>query len=338
MKRSSNLIAHIAEPENLRLAYWKARKGKTWSQEVAAYRTGLEPNLCALREQILTGRVQVGSYRYFKVYDPKERQICASAFSEQVLHHALMNICHDYYERAQVFDSYASRPGKGVHAALKRAASFNRPARWFLKLDVRKFFESIHHDTLKAQLERMFKDYRLLDIFGKIIDSYEAHSGRGVSIGNLSSQYFANHYLSSLDHFIKERLQCKAYVRYMDDMVLWHPEKEWLKNAHNAIEDFVETRLQLHLKPELLNRTKRGLPFCGYLVFPHHIRLSQRSKKRYIKKLKYMVTQHQSGEWDETACQRHALPLVAFTRHADTLAFRKNVLFTTCKDEEHATS
>jgi len=100
MKRANNLAPLIAEPENLRLAYWKARKGKTWSREVAAYRDGLENNLLRLREQILSGAVEVGDYRFFQVYDPKERQICAGSFSEQVLHHALMNVCHEYFERA----------------------------------------------------------------------------------------------------------------------------------------------------------------------------------------------------------------------------------------------
>ena len=326
MKRANNLLEYIAEPENLRLAFWKAQKGKTYSNEVLLYRNRLEANLYTLREDLFTGLVNVGNYRYFKVYDPKERQICASAFSEQVLHHAIMNICHGYFEKTQVFDSYASRPGKGVHAALKRAAIFNRPDQCFLKLDVRKFFESIHHNTLKSQLERMFKDYRLLRIFWKIIDSYEVQPGRGVPIGNLSSQYFANHYLSCLDHFIKERLRCSAYVRYMDDMVLWHPRKEWLKEASYAIKDFVKTRLQVDLKPELLNRTKRGLPFCGYLLYRHYIRLSQRSKRRYIQKLSYLDTQYQNGGWDEAVCQRRVLPLIAFTAHADTTIFRKNVL------------
>lgn len=326
MKRANNLVPRIVEPENLRLAYWKARKGKTWAREVTAYRDGLENNLLRLREQILSGEVEVGNYRFFQVYDPKERQICAGSFSEQVLHHALMNVCHEYFERAQVFDSYASRPGKGVHAALKRAIVFNRPGRWFLKLDVRKFFASIHHQTVQEQLERMFKDYRLLGIFGKIIDSYEATPGRGVPIGNLTSQYFANHYLTGLDHFIKERLHSQEYIRYMDDLVLWHPEKRWLHEARHAIEDFLTTRLHLRLKPELLNGTDRGLPFCGYVIFPHHIRLSQRSKRRYIKKMSHVNIQHNSGAWDEATCGRHVLPLVAFTRHADAQVFRQNVI------------
>lgn len=326
MKRVNNLLECIADPENLRLAFWKAKRGKSYSRQVHGYRENLEGNLCVLRNQILAGRVSVGDYRYFKVYDPKERQVCASAFSEQVLHHALMNVCHDFFERMQIFDSYASRSGKGVHAALLRASDYTRSDNWFLKLDVRKFFESVHHDTLKMQLGRMFKDSRLLQIFGAIIDSYEAHPGRGLPIGNLTSQFFANHYLSGLDHVIKERLRCKAYVRYMDDMVLWHSEKQFLKDAREVIEGFVSKQLKVELKPELLNASQRGLPFCGYLVFPHYIRLSQRSKKRYAKKLQFLVKQQQTGIWSETECQRHLLPLIAFTRFADATEFRRDVM------------
>lgn len=326
MKRANNLISKIAEPENLRWAFWKAQKGKSYSWQVQIYRKNLDANLLCLREQILSGQVQVDNYHYFKIYDPKEREICASAFPEQVLHHALMNICHHYFERAQIFDSYASRPGKGVHAALNRAASFNRKPVWFLKLDVRKFFATIHHDILKIQLERMFKDVALLQIFAKIIESYEIDPGKGVPIGNLASQYFANHYLSGLDHFIKEQLACKAYVRYMDDLVLWHADRQWLNKAKRIIGDFVEHQLQQHLKPELLNRTSRGLPFCGYLLHQHHIRLSQRSKRRFIRKIEDLHTHYQNGKWNEATCQRKALPLIAFTRHADATLFRRKVL------------
>lgn len=213
MKRANHLLEPISDPENLRLAFWKASKGKRYSSEVSEYGNGLEINLLRLRKQIMTAQVEVGDYRFFKVYEPKERQICASAFGEQVLHHAMMNVCHDYFERTQIFDSYASRKGKGTHAALERAKTFTRHSGWFLKLDVKKFFESVHHQVLKKQLERLFKDKQVLDIFCQIINSYEAHSERGLPIGNLTSQYFANHYLSGLDHFIKENLRIKKYVR-----------------------------------------------------------------------------------------------------------------------------
>lgn len=219
MKRLNDILPAIADPDNLRLAFWKARKGKSWSKPVQVYRSELDANLRLLREQILSGNVQVGRYHFFKIYDPKERQICAPSFGEQVLHHALMNVCHGRLEKVQVFDSYACRKGKGTYAALERAKYYTRRYKYFLKLDVKKFFDTIHHNALKAQLARLFRDEDVLNIFYRIIDSYEAHPGRGVPIGNLSSQYFANHYLSGLDHYIKEQLRIKAYVRYMDDMV-----------------------------------------------------------------------------------------------------------------------
>ena len=293
---------------------------------VLDYQENLESNLFQLRQQLESGRVEVGDYRYFKVYEPKERQICASAFREQVLHHALLNICHDYFERAQIFDSYASRKGKGTYAALDRAKVFTRKYPWFLKLDVRKFFGTIHHDVLKGQLARLFKEQSLLGIFFQIIDSYETQADRGLPIGNLTSQYFANHYLSSLDHFIKERLGVKAYVRYMDDMVLWHTEKDALKKAFVAIEAFVQNELGCALKPEALNKTRLGLPFLGYRIFPHHVRLLQKSKIRFIRKMRRIDSHYHSGKWSEAACQRRVLPLLAFTEYADAEVFRKNVL------------
>lgn len=317
----------VADLDNLRLAFWKARKGKSYAQEVLAYQKKLDVNLLRLRDEILAVQVDVGQYRYFKVYDPKERQICASAFGEQVLHHALMNVCHEYFERVQIGQSFASRPGKGVHAALHLAQQFTRQYRYFLKLDVRKFFDSIHHAVLKTQLDRMFKDQQLLLIFGQIIDSYCVLPDRGVPIGNLSSQYFANHYLAGLDHFIKEQLHIKAYVRYMDDLVLWHNERTVLNECQQAITHFVEQQLRCTLKPMLLNYTSAGLPFVGYVLRPYDTRLSQRSRRRFVQKFRQIDQKYQSGEWSEARCQRHALPLIAFTEHANAKAFRKQIIF-----------
>lgn len=324
-KKAGNLLGSIADPDNLRLAFWKARKGKSYSTEVEAYRKNVEANLFQLRNELLSGVIHVGQYRYFKIYDPKERQICASAFGEQVLHHALMNCCHDTFERWQIGDSYASRKNKGAYAAIEKAKSFTRRYTWFLKLDVRKFFESIAHDVLKHQLRSLFKDASVLDVFNSIIDSYEAHPKRGVPIGNLTSQYFANHYLCSLDHFIKEQLRIKAYVRYMDDMILWENDKEVLQNAYVRIKTFVQTQLHCELKPPQLNYTSRGLPFLGYKLLPFSVKLTQRSKQRFIKKMRYLDEAYQSGKWSESTCQRRVLPLLAFVNHANTKGFRSNI-------------
>lgn len=300
----------------------KARKGKSHSQGVEAYRANLDNNLMRLREQILTGLVEVGQYHYFKVYEPKERKICAAAFSEQVLHHALMNVCHPWFERSQISDSYASRKGKGTYAALGQAQRFACNYTWYLKLDVRKFFESVHHGVLREQLTRLFKDPKLLEVFGKILDSYETGPERGLPIGNLTSQYFANHYLSGLDRFVKKDLSIKAYVRYMDDMVLWSNEKAVLKNAFAAITAFVEERLLCALKPEQLNKTVEGLPFLGYRVRSYHTRLLGQSKRRFVRKFRYAETMLGSGEWGQATYQRHVAPLIAFTQHADAGMFR----------------
>lgn len=328
MKRTGNLIDAIAELENLRLAFWKARKGKSYSKEVNAYRSELENNLKELQLQIVQGKVVVGDYRYFKVFDPKERQICASAFREQVLHHALMNHCHALFERIQIDQSYASRKGKGTYAALNKAMEFTHRYTFFLKLDVRKFFDSIQHEVLKRQLFRLIKDFKVLDILYAIIDSYEVTPARGVPIGNLSSQYFANHYLAALDHYIKEELRIKAYVRYMDDMILWHGEKEVLKEAYRKIKNYVETQLSCELKVPLLNYSTCGLPFLGYILRPHNIKLTQNSRKRFKRKMHFIESQYHSGAWSEEQCQRHALPLIAFTAHANANALRRKIIFT----------
>jgi len=148
MKRTGNLINRIAEFDNLCFAFYKARKGKESKKEVLAYGKYLNSNLIALQKQIISGEVEVGNYHFFPIYDPKERQICAASFSERVLHHSIMNFCHPVFEKQQIFDSYATRLNKGTYSALDRASYFQRKYKWYLKLDIRKYFDSIDHTIL----------------------------------------------------------------------------------------------------------------------------------------------------------------------------------------------
>ena len=322
MKRENNLIPLIADPDNLRLAFWKARKAKEGKLDVSEYRKSLDKNLVILRDELLSAHVLVGNYLYFTIYEPKERKICAAPFKERVLHHALMNVCHANFERYQIFDSYASRRGKGTYAALKRSHEFQRKYKWFLKLDVRKYFDSIDHNTLKSLLSKRFKDRVLLQILTKIIDSYKTEAGKGLPIGNLTSQYFANHYLAVADHYIKEKMQVPAYVRYMDDMVIWSNDKEWLLKSGHKFQAFIESELSLKLKPFCLNSTDMGLPFLGYLVFPKTILLNSNSRNRFKNKLKQYANKLINAEWNQAEYQTHILPLIAFTKHADTFNLR----------------
>jgi hypothetical protein len=327
MKRIDNILEDIADIDNLRLAYWKAKKGKGYSMNVSKFSQKLDDNLLLLRNQILSGVVDVGNHSFFRIFDPKERMICECAFHEQVLHHALMNICQERFERHQVFDSYACRKGKGTYAALERAKLFSLRYNFFLKLDIRKYFDSIDHEVLFNQLQRIIKDDRTMMIFQKIVRAYHSGIGRGLPIGSLTSQFLANHYLSGLDHLIKERFHIRAFVRYMNDFILWHNDKAYLKSVFFQIEEYANQRLKCLLKPPLLNYSSCGLPFLGYLVFPRKIRLSQRSKQRFIRKIQKIQQQYDSGDWDEGTCRRHALPLIAFTDHGDAKSFRRKILY-----------
>ncbi len=327
MKRQGRLIEQIAGLENLQLAFYKAQRGKAGKTEVIEYGKNLQTNLANLQRQLQTGDVEIGNYRYFTIYDPKERLICAAPFSQRVLHHALMNVCHPFFERVQIFDSYASRVEKGTYAALERARKYNKKYYWFLKLDVRKYFDSLDHSVLTSQLQRLFKDRYLLKIFEHIIDSYCVIKSKGVPIGNLTSQYFANHYLSPLDHFVKESLKIPAYVRYMDDMVLWHHDKDILLRSGKKMEDYLAERLHLKIKPFCLNRTPHGLPFLGYLLFSETIRLAKRSRVRFIKKIQKYNDYLESGRWSQKQYQEHVLPLISFTEYAQAREFRKKAIF-----------
>ena len=334
MKRQGQLLEEIADLKNLYEAFYKAQKGKVSKHYVYAYKKQLQQNLHRLQQQLLSGAVETGGYHTFTIYDPKKRLICATPFPQRVLHHALMNICHASFEKQQIATSFASRPGKGTYSALDKAKEYQRHNRWFLKLDVCKYFESIDHTILKQQLYRRFKDKNVLLIFDQIIDSYSTAAEKSLPIGNLTSQYFANHYLSVADYYLKQGLRIPAYVRYMDDMVLWHHDKELLLESGYRFHDYLASDLLLQLKPFCLNESTKGLPFLGYLLFPDSVRLARRSKKRFIQKSLLYDHYLQTGRWSQKELASHTLPMVAFTEYAEAREFRKNVYSAMVASEE----
>ena len=327
MKRKGNLFELIIEPENLRLAYWKAKKGKQYKREVIEFEDTLETNLLILRKQLNEGNLTIGNYNYFKIYDPKERLICAASFRERVLHQAIMNICDEYFEKYQIYDSYATRKGKGTHSAIERAKTNCRKNKWYLKLDIHKYFDSIDHAILKKLLRRRFKDGYLLQLFDLIIDSFSTEEGKGLPIGNLTSQYFANFYLAYLDHYLKEELCIRYYVRYMDDMVIWDNDIKALKEYFKIIKNFLNDRLDLELNKPALNYTSLGLPFLGYRIFDNKMKLNKRSKKRFIRKINLYGKKLEDDVWSEKEYQNHILPLLDFVQKAETRNLRNKVIY-----------
>ena len=314
--------------ENLRLAYIKAKRGKSAKKEVLAYTQHLQENLMHLHWSLLNDQVQVGGYHYFTIYDPKERLICAAPFAQRVLHHALMNICHEDFERYQTNDSYASRIGRGTYKALAQAIHNQNTYRYCLKLDVRKYFDSIDHSILLQQLQRLYKDPHLLLLFFQIIDSYSVVPNKGLPIGNLTSQYFANHYLALADHYIREQLHACAYARYMDDMLIGDNDRERLLSLGKTLREYLATQLQLTLKVFLLAPTTQFTAFLGYRITQHHQRLSKRSANRFRERLKHLYYQYNNDQIDQAHLQQHLLPLLAFTDKVQSKNFRQQTMRT----------
>ena len=298
-----------------------------------------------LRAGLLDGSYPVGNFRRFMIYDPKEREICAASFGERVLHHAIMNICEPHFDRWLIFDSYACRKGKGQLAAVKRARRFASCNRWFMKCDIRKYFDSIPHDRLKAALARKFKDRHLLAWFGRIIDSYEKTPGRGLPIGNLTSQHFANLYLDLLDRSLTKCGDGRAsvpasrcqYIRYMDDFVFWCNDKPSLLELRRELVCFLRETLDLETKQApFINRTDKGMDFLGMRIFPYAVRLARSSRVRYGRKVRAYERLYEKGVLGEGELQSRVTALTAFAQQGDTLDWRRR--FWAVRERHRATT
>ncbi len=325
MRRVGNLMDRIADYDNLQLAFLKSCRGKQAKREVLDFRERYDYNIREIRRGLLDGDIAIGDYSYFRIYDPKERLICAASFRERVVHHAIMNVCHEYFDRTLIYDTYATRKGKGGYKALDKAVSMAARYRYAVKLDYRKYFDSIDHEVLKMKLLRLFKDKALLNLFYRIIDSYEVDDGTGLPIGNLTSQYFANFYLSSLDHVMKEELRVPVYLRYMDDVLMMDNDKARLKGYEGFMRDYSARHLNLRLKEPVAVRCGQGIPFLGYVVKPYRLGLNGRSKRRFREKIVEWHRRFETGLCDEEEYQQHLLPLLAFVDKAKCRAFKNSV-------------
>ncbi len=323
MKRAGNLWPAVVERGNLLLAFHRAARGKRAKIEVRRFSENLDANLERLREELLDRSFEVGRFHVFKVYDPKERTIHAACFPERVFHHALMNLCEPILERQLVHHTYACRKDKGRLKAIAAAEKRARACDWYLKLDIRKYFESIPHDRLVRRLERLFKDPELLYWLERIVRSHRPEEGRGLPIGSLTSQHLANLYLSPLDRLCQNLPGASGYVRYMDDFVCWARDKAPLLVAGRRIEAFVQNDLDLCLKhPPSPQRTALGMDFLGYRLFPRCTALNRRSKVRYRRKLRILTCLHDRGIIGEAAIQQRLTALTAFTLLAKSRQWR----------------
>ncbi|MBM4164781.1 MAG: RNA-dependent DNA polymerase [Lentisphaerae bacterium] len=289
MKSHGQLWERITSAENLLAAWGRVRKGHAGSQAVQAFGAALDANLAALRADLLAGEYRPGEYVQFRVHDPKPRTISCAPVRDRVLHHALCGVITPLLERGFTEDSYACREGKGTHRACARARDLVRAHPWFCKIDVRHYFDSIGHDRLLEVLLPKFREREVRGLIERIVRHPVPGQagGRGLPIGNLTSQWFANAFLDGFDHQAKETMRLPGYIRYMDDMVMFAESKPecWLalEEAERWLRD--ERGLQLKTEATRLAPVTEGLPFLGLRIFPACWRLQRerflRTRRRF---------------------------------------------------------
>ena len=327
MKRCPTGLKSVVDWSNLYSAFRRAAKGKRQRKEVAAFERDLDLELYSLRQDILNTSYRPAPMREFLIRDPKLRIIHAPAFRDRVLHHALMAVMGPILDQSLVADTFACREGKGSLAAVKRAQQNARRSGWYCQIDIKSFFPSIDHATLKNMLARKFKNKQLLELVDRIIDSHEYLPGKGLPIGALTSQHFANFYLSHVDRFLLEEADTLGYVRYMDDMVWWGSSKEEVKRALEEVLVLIENRLRLTVKrPYLIGPNLNGLRFCGFRILPSKILLSKRRNRRYQTMRHQLEQDANEGVISDLELQSRYVSVLATTLHVDAMNWRAEQL------------
>jgi retron-type reverse transcriptase len=331
---------------NLWQAFTKASKGRRSKPSVASFEYNLEAELIELRDELRNETYLPGNYDNFTVHEPKRRLISAAPFRDRVVHHALINVIGEPLERKFIHDSYANRVGKGTHKALDRCTYFMRCHQYVLQCDVTQFFPSIDHQILNGILSRNVRDKRTMRLVGLILASGEgilkneydmvyfagddllaANRPRGLPIGNLTSQFWANVYLNELDQFVKRTLKVRAYLRYVDDFVLFSNDKTQLKEWRFALIEFLaKLRLTMHENRAHAQACKSGIPFLGFIVFPDHRRLKPAKGYAFQRRLRALHKALLNGEIERKALDIRLLAWAAHASHGDTFGLRRAIL------------
>lgn len=331
---------------NLFAAYHQAAAGKRSKPDVAGFEMNLEDNIFCLREKLIHHTYHHGPYHSFYIHDPKKRLISAACFEDRVVHHALCRVIEPPIEKSFIFDSYANRIGKGTHKALDRCTQYLRRYEYYLQLDIRQYFPSIDHAILMRILSRKIRDEQVLALCQHILSSgvgvlnedyqmvyfpgddlFSANRPRGLPIGNLTSQFWANVYLNGLDHKIKRQLRCPGYVRYVDDMLLFSDSKAELRVMWFAIvRALADLRLTIHQKEPQPTPSWHGVTFLGFRCFPDHRRL-KRTKAIYARrKIKSDWIAVQNNEMTPEYFVQRLQSWISHAGYGNTWGLRRSIL------------
>jgi len=343
MKRYGQLWDAITDFENLLCAARQAQKGKRFRANVLAFNAELGVELESLQRELQTQTYCPGPYRTFKITEPKPRLISAAPYRDRVVHHALCQVIGPIFERTFIADSYANRAGFGTHRALRRFTHFLRSSRYILQCDIKKYFPSIDHAILKSLIRRKIKCPDTLWLIDIILDHsnpqepvHDYFPGddlmtpqqrrRGLPIGNLTSQFWANVYLNGLDHFVKERLRLPKYLRYVDDFAIFADDRGVLQAARGAVEEYLANlRLKIHPVKSQIFATTRGANFLGFRILPDRIRVRTENLRRARHRLRQMQVVYAAHQMTRQAVTASLQSWIAHLAHGDTWRLRERI-------------
>lgn len=357
------MFEKIISLEQLTKAYYKARRGKKTKAKVCQFDFNLENNLIKLKNLLKSGRYLPSAYTNFTIFDPKTRKVAAPTFCDRVVQHSLVISIEPLLEKTFILDSYACRKGKGACFAVKRVKNFLRAARcqvgkeqniYVLAGDIQKYFQSINWDILFAIIKKTVDCPQTLDLIKKIIETHDCVrkqfkfektdfqpdlfslpetivppvsvlERKGLPIGNLTSQLFANTYLNELDHYVKKTLREKWYARYMDDFLIISPDKNKLKEIREKIKIFLENELKLKLHPKklIIKNVNQGIPFVGYRIFYDHILVRGDTLRHMQRKYRQRRSLLQTGQITEKDLLATKASVRGHLKHADAYNLSK---------------
>jgi retron-type reverse transcriptase len=344
MKTWKRLYATVCSFDNLLAAARAAARAKKTRQDVASLLFDLEPNLLALRRELLEHTYRPGPYREFRITDPKPRLISAAPFRDRVVHHALCRVIEPLFDRTFIRDSYACRRGRGTHRALDRFTGHARRHPYVLKCDIRRFFPSLDHAILRDLLARRLRDTEVLWLIGAILEASNPQEPvidhfpgddlltpllrrKGLPIGNLTSQFWANVYLDPLDRFVTQELRPPGYVRYCDDFAIFGDDKRSLGQVRGCVDHFLESlRLKLHPSKCMIYPTSAGVAFLGFKVFPTHRLLLKPAVRRFRRRARRLQRAFAAGDVTCQDITRSMQAWVAHASHGDTYHLRERLL------------
>ena len=331
MKKIDNLFEEFCSFENIYNASKKAQKGKRYKYTTANFNFNQEKNIINIQKKLKENSYQFGQYCSFHIYEPKKRLISAAPYQDRVVHHAISNIIEPIFEKTFIYDLYSNRKNKGTHKAVKRYRQFCSFNKYVLKCDIRKYFHSMNKEVLIELISNKIKDKKLLAIIKDLVlsfnlDNLEAATKQGIPLGNLTSQLFANIYLNNMDHYIKEKLGCRYYIRYVDDFVVFDNSKTKLHFIKRKIQDFLKHyKIELHSNKSQVIQTKEGVKFLGYRIFPKYLLVNKENVKRFRRKLRRYQNLYRENKISFQKIKQSMLSWNAHAKWANSYLLRKEI-------------